>query len=150
MPNPKLPALTEAEIAALPDGVYEVAPSEVYIKRDGNWYDGPFGVVGIETVTARLVDPAPLVAQYELIRTQLEGHFSGMKAKADALRAELAEATAHGYELTDWHRGEHGCRYDHHGYCQAHGLQEAVKDRRCPLGLAMHYFLAKHKEQTND
>lgn len=66
-----------------------------------------------------------------------------------ALREKLAEAVKHGAELTHWHRGEHDCHYDHHGYCQAHGLQEAVLDRNCPIGLAFQFFAA-NKEQTND
>jgi len=89
-----------AEIAKLPDGWYQVrgpecrdyVPSAVY-KRGDEWYDGNAERISrVGGIAYRLVPED----QYELIRTQLEGHFSDMKAQRDELAGllrDLAEIT---------------------------------------------------------
>lgn len=56
------------------------------------------------------------------------GEPAGVPALDDDTRREVPEVLLTFAKWADWYL-EDGCRRDHHGYCQAHGL-----DKDCPVG----------------
>lgn len=60
----------------------------------------------------------------------------------DATRQEVPEVLVTFAKWADWYLDD-GCRRDHHGYCQSHGL-----DKDCPVG-PMREWLAAYLGRTD-
>ena len=67
---------------------------------------------------------------------------AGVPALDDDTRREVPEVLLTFAKWADWYL-EDGCRRDHHGYCQAHGL-----DKDCPVG-PMREWLAAYLGGTD-
>lgn len=100
-PKPKLPALDPADIEALPDAAYTDGCGERLLKwtdSDGEVCFSHFDarpnfssqkVAGRGGITARLVDPAPLV---ELLEKLLKASDNYTKALAERMKADCTIA----------------------------------------------------------
>lgn len=73
---------------------------------------------------------------------QATGFAAPVPALDDDTRREVPEVLLTFAKWADWYL-EDGCRRDHHGYCQAHGL-----DKDCPVG-PMREWLAAYLGGTD-
>lgn len=73
---------------------------------------------------------------------RIVGLAAGVPALDDDMRREVPEVLLTFAKWADWYL-EDGCRRDHHGYCQAHGL-----DKDCPVG-PMREWLAAYLGGTD-
>lgn len=131
-PTPDRPARTAAEIEALEEGCYYLSPHGVVLYRCGSfWRVG--NRPGDNVTSERIAEGGGIV---DRLIPQSEARAELEEARELLRRVNVAaESLA---ALVD----EGPCRFDHHGYCQEHGLCEREEGGRCQMGEALDFVVS--------